>query len=232
VAAATGPDGQSTAMRATDQLARGDHGPVSWLGRRNVRPPPDVFAAVMATGIVSIAAEEHGPSVLTYALTVVAVAAFASALVWTTRAAALRPIVAVRDRRDLDWLLRSFTFVAACTVLAARFAAITGLDWVLGAAAAAAWLVLAVLAVSQVRTRSPVELRDQAHGAWLLASVATSGLAARDLGVSGDWFAHCRASVLDRIPSPPIPAGHLDSDGGSGDRHVGGRPRAIGRRGH
>jgi tellurite resistance protein TehA-like permease len=47
----------------------------------------------------------------------------------------------------------------------------------LGGAALVAWLVIVPYAVRGVRSRAPADLRDHAHGAWLLPSVATAGLA-------------------------------------------------------
>lgn len=48
---------------------------------------------------------------------------------------------------------------------------------VLAAVATVAWLILTLLAVADLRSRPRRELRKDAHGAWLLSSVATSGLA-------------------------------------------------------
>ncbi|MEO7195004.1 MAG: hypothetical protein ABIZ05_09295 [Pseudonocardiaceae bacterium] len=46
----------------------------AWLAE--VDPPPELFAAVMATGIVSVAADDHGYWRLSVALSILAVVAF------------------------------------------------------------------------------------------------------------------------------------------------------------
>lgn len=140
-------------------------------------PPPDVFAVVMATGIVSIAAYDHGYWRLGLALSVLAVVAFVglavSCLVW----AATRPRRGLERSRDPDVALRMFTFVAACAVLDVRWSDHRAAGWLLAGLALAGWLVLVPLAVVGVGSRPIVRLRDHARGAWLLPSVATAGLA-------------------------------------------------------
>lgn len=131
---------------------------------------------------MSIAAGEHAPRPIALALSAVAVGLFVALLVALaiTVASPGKTTRASVDRPGLDPTLRWFTFVAACAVLAARFDTSRPLDWLLGTAAAAAWLALIALATRSAHhahRRSPTELRDQARGAWLLASVATSGLA-------------------------------------------------------
>jgi tellurite resistance protein TehA-like permease len=134
---------------------------------------PDAFAIVMATGIVSIAAADHGYRWITDVLAVIAVAGLmllvaAAVIEWRRR-----PL----DVADPDVVLRLFTFVAACAVLDTRLAKIPGALWMLGGVAMAAWLVLAVLAARNMSARRWSELQAQSHGAWELASVGTSGLA-------------------------------------------------------
>jgi Voltage-dependent anion channel len=136
-----------------------------------VRLRPDAFAAVMATGIVSTAAEDHGYRLISAALAALGAIALA-ALVIT--ALTTRPRW---DYHDPDVTLRLFTFVAACAMLASRLAARHPLLWMLGGVAGFAWLVLFGLSAANFMKRTWVALRDQAHGAWELASVATSGLA-------------------------------------------------------
>jgi hypothetical protein len=89
----------------------------------------------------------------------------------------LRRTFALHRLDDPDWALRLFTFVAACGVLAARFEPHRLPVWVLGGAAVLTWLVLSPIAVRSMATRGVGRLRDGARGAWLLASVATSGVA-------------------------------------------------------
>lgn len=139
--------------------------------------PPDVFAVVMATGIVAIAARDHAYRWIDLALVVIATTTFVLLGVGLAVKVITEPGSAVGQVTDPDVALRLFTSVAACAVLAARFAAHPTVVWGCGAAGAAAWLVLTPLAVSDVRSRPRTDLRDHAHGAWLLPSVATAGLA-------------------------------------------------------
>jgi hypothetical protein len=131
---------------------------------------PDVFAAVMATGIVSIAAADHGFGVVSDGLIVVAVALMPVLMVMV--ASAWRRF----DFRDPDVPIGLFTYVAACAVLAARLADHRIVLWVLAGMAFQGWLSLVPLVVRRM-WQHRTELRDRAHGAWELASVATSGLA-------------------------------------------------------
>ncbi|MBV8540339.1 MAG: tellurite resistance/C4-dicarboxylate transporter family protein [Pseudonocardiales bacterium] len=155
----------------------------AWLGEWD--PPPEVFATVMATGIVSVAADDHGYWRLGIALGMLAVVTFAilglRSLVWVIR----RPAHVVAVTRDLDVALRMFTFIAACAVLAVRWGGHSAVGWLFGGLALAAWLVLVPLAVVDVGSWPGAQLREQAHGAWLLPSVAAAGLAttATDLAI-------------------------------------------------
>ena len=133
--------------------------------------PPDVFAAVMATGIVSIAADDHDFRSISDALDTVAIVGMAAVGMFALRA------VRRWDYRDPDIVLRLFSFVAACAVLATRLQTHRGALWALGVLAVLAWLVLAPLAARDMWSRGWIELRDHAHGGWELASVATSAVA-------------------------------------------------------
>ena len=139
----------------------------------DVEPSPDVFAAVMATGILSIAARDHHYPAISDTLGVLATVALLVliALVLVTRA------LASWDFRDPDVTLRLFTFVAACAVLDSRLASHRIVLEVLGVVALTAWLVLLALTVRNMSAHRRAALRDRAHGAWELASVGTSGLA-------------------------------------------------------
>ncbi|MGH3828292.1 MAG: tellurite resistance/C4-dicarboxylate transporter family protein [Pseudonocardiaceae bacterium] len=147
----------------------------AWLAE--VDPPPELFAAVMATGIVSVAADDHGYWRFSTALGILAAVAFVvlglGFALWALR----RPRHVVAVLRDPDVAVRMFTVVAACEVLGLRWGAVPALGWPLGALALAAWLVLAPLAAVDVASRPAAQLRERAHGAWLLPSVATAGLA-------------------------------------------------------
>lgn len=142
---------------------------------RDLRPAPDVFAAVMATGILSIGARRLGYAGLSDALGVLASAGLVVLL-------AVVVVAAVAERGRLwqldepDVTLGLFTFVAACAVLDSRLEHHRIGVWVLGVAAFAAWLVLTLLTIRNMTARSWSALRDEARGGWLLASVGTSGL--------------------------------------------------------
>ncbi|MCZ8378037.1 tellurite resistance/C4-dicarboxylate transporter family protein [Mycobacterium sp. CPCC 205372] len=134
---------------------------------------PDAFAAVMATGIVSIAAADHGYGAVSAALAVLAVVAlpvlmFLAAMSWRRDG---------WDLREIDTAVGLFTYVAACAVLAARFSDHEAAVWVLGTLALLGWVSLMPIVVSRMWRLRWSGLRGRAHGAWELVSVATSGLA-------------------------------------------------------
>jgi tellurite resistance protein TehA-like permease len=131
---------------------------------------PDVFAAVMATGIVSIAAADHGYRLVSDVLVVLAAVALPVLIVMVARA--WRGF----DFRDPDVALGLCTYVAACAVVGARLTEYRVVVLVLGGMALQGWLSLAPL-VARRMWRDRGALPDRAHGGWELASVATSGLA-------------------------------------------------------
>lgn len=144
----------------------------------------EAFAFVMATGIVSIAAAEHGFSYISGGLAGLAVTGLLVLIVVAVISWFAQP----PDVSDLDVTIGLFTFVAACAVLDSRLTSISGVLWTLGVLAATAWLTLSVLTVRNFVSRSWKELQERARGAWELCSVGTSGLAivavalARDTG--------------------------------------------------
>lgn len=142
-----------------------------------VELPPDVFAIVMATGIVSIAAAGHDYRRIAILLGLIAPAIFCllviDLLMWFT----IGPRRSSSQVHDPDGVLRMFAFVAACAVLAVRWNMHREIAWFLALLGVAAWLVLVPLAVIGVYSRGRKDLLEQAHGGWLLASVATEGLA-------------------------------------------------------
>jgi hypothetical protein len=124
----------------------------------------------MATGIVSIAAADHGYDLLSDALAVLAVAALPILMVLVARA------FSGFDVSEPDVVLGLFSYVAACGVVGARLADHRIALWVLAGMAIVGWLSLTPTAI-RVLWRHSGTLRDRAHGGWELASVATSGLA-------------------------------------------------------
>lgn len=111
----------------------------------DVEPTPDVFAAVMATGILSVAAHDHGYRRISESLGVIATCAlvFLVAMV-TTRVAVSRSARGKLhwDLTDPDVTLRLFTFVAACAVIDTRLSSNVWVVRVLGAVALSCWLLL------------------------------------------------------------------------------------------
>ncbi|MGV9801217.1 tellurite resistance/C4-dicarboxylate transporter family protein [Mycobacterium sp. NPDC003449] len=133
---------------------------------------PDAFAAVMATGIVSVAAADHG-----YRRISAALAALAAVFLVVLIAAAVYKRFDFGDLSDPGVVLRLFTFVAACTVLGTRLEGWPGVPWTMGAVALLGWLILMPLAIRSMWTRGWTWLRTESRGGWELASVGTSGLA-------------------------------------------------------
>src|SRR3954471_3560148 len=136
---------------------------------------PDAFAAVMATGIVSVAAADHGYDGVSDVLAVISVALLAVLTVLAI--VRLRP-----DLDDVDVPVQLLTFVAACAVVGTRLS-----WWPLGLVGLLSWLLLLPVALRVMWRNRWTGLRDRARGGWELAGVATSGLAivAAHLGFVG-----------------------------------------------
>lgn len=143
----------------------------------SIEASPDVFAAVMATGIVSIAADAERYSLISTSLAGLAATAMTLLVAWMIVKAFVQQAFPVGDVTNLDVALRLFTFVAACAVLAAELRAHPIPIWTLGVIAVSAWLLLTPIVGRGAWSHRLTELRDRACGAWELASVATSGLA-------------------------------------------------------
>jgi tellurite resistance protein TehA-like permease len=141
----------------------------------DVEPSPDVFASVMATGILSIVARSHDYVRISETMGILAslglMTLVAPVIIVITR----RP--SLWDLKDPDVTLRLFTFVAACAVLDTRLSSNVSVLRVLGAVALSSWFVLIALSARNMWAHRGTTLRDRAHGAWELASVGTSGLA-------------------------------------------------------
>jgi tellurite resistance protein TehA-like permease len=164
----------------------------------DIEPTPDVFATVMATGIVSIAAGDHHYGKLSDALGVLATLCFAVLVAVVIAAAAARNRKLFWDLTDPDVTLRLFTFVAACAVLDTRLSFNLAMLRVLGVVALLAWLGLIVLTARNMAAHRWAALRDHAHGAWELASVGTSGLAIVMGQIS--YYTHHRGWLFVAVP--------------------------------
>jgi tellurite resistance protein TehA-like permease len=126
----------------------------------------------MATGIVSVAAADHGYDALSDVL--IALAAVALPVLIAAAAAAWR-----RESwqlTDLEVSIPLCTYIAACAVVGARLGSHRIVLWVLAAMALQGWLSLAPV-VARGLWRNRGMLRDRVRGGWELASVATSGIA-------------------------------------------------------
>ncbi|HZX71695.1 MAG TPA: tellurite resistance/C4-dicarboxylate transporter family protein [Rhodanobacter sp.] len=142
---------------------------------------PGCFASVMATGIVSIDANQHGMPMLAHALFSVNVAAFALLVLLT----ALRLIRARQELLD-DFTNPArgaafLTFAAASCVLASQcLLVVRWPGWataltVVGAVSWASLLYLLLLAV--ITGQRKPDFRRSINGGWLVAVVATQSLA-------------------------------------------------------
>src|SRR4051794_12890831 len=109
---------------------------------------PDAFAAVMATGIVSIAAADHGFEGISDVLAVITVALLAILAVLAV--VRLRPNV-----DDLDVPVQLLTFVAACAVVGTRLS-----WWPLGLVGLLSWLLLLPVALRVMWRNRWTGLRD------------------------------------------------------------------------
>jgi tellurite resistance protein TehA-like permease len=141
----------------------------------DVEPSPDVFASVMATGILSIVARSHDYVRISETMGILASLGLMTSVALVIIVITRRP--SLWDLKDPDVTLRLFTFVAACAVLDTRLSSNVSVLRVLGAVALSSWFVLIALSARNMWAHRGTTLRDRAHGAWELASVGTSGLA-------------------------------------------------------
>lgn len=143
----------------------------------DVEPSPDVFAAVMATGILSVDAHNHGYRLISDTMGVIATLGLLFLVVLVV-VKACGPGQRLRwDLTDPDVTLRLITFVAACAVIDTRLSSKVWVARVLGVVGLTSWLMLILLSARNMLAHRWPELRDRAHGAWQLGSVGTSGLA-------------------------------------------------------
>ena len=157
----------------------------------DVEPSPDVFAAVMATGVLSIAAGKHHYAEISEFLVSLA----AVSLVVLVALVLLTGAAGHWDLTDPDTSIRLFTFVAACAVLDSRLTTPRLVVVTLGVVALLSWLVLIVFTARDMTARAWPALRDRAHGSWELASVGTSGLVIVITKIARDTHAHWLLAV-------------------------------------
>lgn len=143
----------------------------------DIEPSPDVFAAVMATGILSIGAKNHGYRLISDTMGVIATLGLVLLVALVVAKGCATGHKLRWDLTDPDVTLRMITFVAACAVIDTRLSSNVWVARVLGAVGLASWLVLILLSARNMLAHRWSALRDRAHGAWQLGSVGTSGLA-------------------------------------------------------
>jgi tellurite resistance protein TehA-like permease len=140
---------------------------------------PAYFASVMATGIVSVALFLAGVPLL-------------SGVLWGIGSALLVGLAAIylvravryggafrQDLLDPARVFGFFTFVAACGVLATRFALGGWMAFTFGLTAVAfvAWMVLLYWAFAMLLFTNQRSIEQSVNGSWLIAIVATESLA-------------------------------------------------------
>ncbi|HET9031818.1 MAG TPA: tellurite resistance/C4-dicarboxylate transporter family protein [Dokdonella sp.] len=151
---------------------------------------PGSFAAIMATGIVSVDASQHGMPWLAQALFALNLVMFAS----------LCAISALRFVRFRDALIADFvdpgsaagflTFVAGTCVLAVQCLIVVHVPvaaLVLGVVGAIAWVVLVyAFFATMIARRVKHGLARSIHGGWLVVIVATQSVAVLAFLLSAD----------------------------------------------
>jgi tellurite resistance protein TehA-like permease len=141
---------------------------------------PSYFALVMATGIVSIAAQIHGFRMVALALLAINVAAYAALWVTMVARAKLYPRPFIADISDHARGPGFFTWVAGTGVFGAQFILIVRVQWLalgLWALTLLLWLLVtySVFTALSVKESKP-SLHDGINGSWLVAIVATQSV--------------------------------------------------------
>ncbi len=143
---------------------------------------PAYFAMVMATGIVSIAAQLRGLPRIAMALLAINVCAYAALWALTMVRIARHRDRFLADLMDHGRCVGFFTTVAATCVLGNQFMLVAprpGLALVLWGAGIALWAIItyAVFTILTVKPEKP-SLADGINGGWLVAVVAAQSVAA------------------------------------------------------
>lgn len=140
---------------------------------------PGYFALVMATGIVSIAMDNHGLDALSLALLAIclAYAVLVVLNVWRTLA---YPSAVLTDLRNPQRAFAVFPFVAATAVLGTRFV-VTGhhtTALVLLVVGWLAWVLLGyVVPWTTLLGQARRDIRRDANGTWFIRTVASQSIA-------------------------------------------------------
>jgi tellurite resistance protein TehA-like permease len=148
--------------------------------RKAARVPPAAFAVVMATAIVSTAADRYGVHWAALALAAAASSAYAWLLVAHWLRLALLPGMVAADWRRPRHAFGFLTFVAASTVLGERFdeLGLGAIGVALVLVGIASWAVLGYgIALSVIVSRAKASAIESVDGGWMLWVVATQSLA-------------------------------------------------------
>lgn len=147
---------------------------------------PGCFALVMATGIVSIAMNNHDLNRLSLALFVIGCLAYAVLVVLTVWRSVVYTQDLLADLRDPQRAFALFTFVAATDVLGTRFV-IAGHHVVAFAALVIGWLGWLVLGYlvpwTAVLGHARRPLLRHANGTWFIWTVASQSIAVLSAGL-------------------------------------------------
>lgn len=151
---------------------------------------PGHFALVMATGIVSLAAQTQGMRVVAQGLLWLNVAAYCLLACLTLARLALRPAELIREVTHHARGVNFLTMVAGTCVLGAQFASLTSwgrLALALWYVSLALWVVLTYTYLVSVTVREPKPtLEEGISGGWLLLVVSTESLCVLGTLVIGD----------------------------------------------
>ncbi len=153
--------------------------------------PPAYFALVMATGIISIAAQDFGLPALALALFAFNILAFVVLVVLTAGRMLRYPRLFFTDLTDHRLGPGFFTTVAACSILGTQVLLMAH-----SLAGAIALLTLGILlwigltytifTAFTVKRHKP-HLEEGLTGAWLIAVVATQSIAVLSALIARDW---------------------------------------------
>jgi tellurite resistance protein TehA-like permease len=155
-------------------------GPARTIGGEAVaRLPPNAFAAVMATGMISAALDEAGAQVFAAVFLAIAVTVFIVLFGLAIAHATHHPARVAADARNPRAAFGYFTLVAALAVLATRFVTVGLWDVaaIVAALAAVCWLFFVYALPANLILRPHAEpVSADIDGSWFLWVVSTQAL--------------------------------------------------------